>query len=86
MLTVVQTHSVSCCIGVLEKGVQDQLRGTGIDEWPSSNLEAQTTKSLACRGEPCSLEEERRTEGGREGGREGEREAVEDDEDMTETL
>ena len=75
MLTVVQTHSVSCCIGVLEKGVQHQLRGTGIDEWSSSNLEAQTTKSLACRGEPCSLEDERR-EGGREeggggGGREG---------------
>ena len=55
MLTVVQTHSISCCIGVLEKGVQHQLRGTGIDEWPSSNLEAQTTKSLARRGEPCSL-------------------------------
>ena len=78
MLTVVQTHSTSCCIGVLEKGVQHQLRGTGIDEWPSSNLKAQTTKSLACRGEPCSLEEE-----GREGGR---REAMEDDEDRIETL
>ena len=85
MLTVVQTHSVSCCIGVLEKGVQHQLRGTSIDEWPSSNLEAQTTKSLARRGEPCSLEEERREEG-RERGREGGREAMEDDEDRTETL
>ena len=50
MLTVVQTHGISCCIDVLEKGVQYQLRGTGIDEWSSSNLESQTTKSLACRG------------------------------------